>query len=138
MLNVIILTGRFTKEPLFTELESGVQIAEFDIAVDNLGKDAGTTFLTCKAFNKLAVNVRDFCHKGSKVAVSGRIQQRSYLAKDGTKRNVYEVLCDSIEFLDPKVKDEEPEEIQVQDSKAVSPEPKYDPMTGKPLKPSKK
>lgn len=138
MLNSIILTGRFTKDPLFTELKNGVQIAEFDIAVDNLGKDAGTTFLTCKAFNKLAVNVNEYCHKGSKVAVAGRIQQRSYLAKDGTKRSVYEILCDNIEFLDPKAKDEEPEEIQVVDAEVVSPEPKYDPMTGKPLKPSKK
>lgn len=138
MLNVIILTGRLTREPLVKEFDDG-QITEFDIAVDNIGKDAGTTFLTCKAFRKVAENVGQYCHKGSKVAVSGRLQQRNYLAKDGSKRSVYEVLCDSVEFLDPKPSDpEEPEDIQVKDAEVVSPAPKYDPMTGKPLKTAKK
>ena len=142
MLNVIILTGRLTREPqLFRNAtaEESIPLAAFDIAVDNLGKDAGTTFLSCKAFGKLGEHVSQHLRKGSKVAVSGRIQQRTYLAKDGSKRSVYEVICDSVEFLDPKpVEPEEPnlDDIPEAEEKPVD-EPKYDPYTGKPLKSSK-
>lgn len=140
MLNVIILTGRLTKEPTLYEKEEN-KAASFDIAVDNIGKDAGTTFITCKAFQKVAGNVANHLHKGSKVAVSGRIQQRTYLVKDGTKRSIYEVICDSVEFLDPKPVEEVPDVNDIPEGLEVPQEeetPKFDPYTGKPLKPETK
>lgn len=103
MLNVIILMGRATKDPELRK--SGVDetsIVNFDVAVDNLGKEAGSSFFTIKCFSKVADNVAKYVRKGDKVAVQGRIQQRTYLAKDGSKRSVYEVLADSVEFLEPK------------------------------------
>ena len=138
MLNVIILTGRLTKEPTLMKGMNETSIVNFDIAVDNLGKDAGTTFITCKAFQKVADNVANHLHKGSKVAVSGRIQQRTYLAKDGTKRSVYEVICDSVEFLDPKPVEEDPDVSEVPAEPVEVKEEKFDPYTGKPLKPETK
>ena len=150
MLNVIILMGRLTRDPQIFSKEESIDVVNFDIAVDNIGQDAGTSFFTCKTFGKIAVNVNNYCKKGSKVAVNGRIQQRTYLAKDGSKRSTYEVICDSVEFLDPKPVEEpkpeptfeEPQEPEPTFEEPQEPEPvqepKYDPMTGKPLKPSKK
>ena len=139
MLNVITLMGRLTRDPQFFSKEESTNVVNFDIAVDNIGQDAGTSFFTCKAFGKIADNVATYCKKGSKVAVNGRIQQRTYLAKDGSKRSVYEVICDSVEFLDPKPKTEEEDELPLEEEPVTEePQPKYDPMTGKPLKPSKK
>ena len=137
MLNSIIIVGRLTREPQFFSKEDTTDVINFDIAVDNLGQDAGTTFLSCKAFGKVAQNINKFCIKGSKVAVAGRIQQRNFIRKDGSKGSAYEIICDSVEFLDPKVKDEEPAPIEVTGD-VTTPEPKYDPMTGKPLKPKTK
>ena len=138
MLNSIILVGRLTRESQFFSKEDSTDVINFDIAVDNLGKDAGTTFLSCKAFGKVAQNVNKYCIKGSKVAVAGRIQQRNFLRKDGSKGSTYEVICDSVEFLDPKVnEDQKPAPIEVTGD-VTTPEPKYDPMTGKPLKPKAK
>ena len=137
MFNVITLMGRLTRDPQIFSKEESIDVVNFDIAVDNIGQDAGTSFFTCKAFGKIAVNVNNYCKKGSKVAVNGRIQQRTYLAKDGSKRSVYEVICDSVEFLDPKPVEEEPSPEEVGIEEPVQ-EPKFDPMTGKPLKPSKK
>lgn len=136
MLNVITLMGRLTRDPQIFSKEESIDVVNFDIAVDNIGQDAGTSFFTCKAFGKIAVNVNNYCKKGSKVAVNGRIQQRTYLAKDGSKRSTYEVICDSVEFLDPKPVEDAPssEEVGIEEPQ----EPKFDPMTGKPLKPSKK
>ena len=138
MLNLIILEGRLTKTPQLYSKEDATDVVNFDIAVDNLGKDAGTTFLSCKAFGKVAQNLNKFCDKGSKVAVSGRLQQRNFIRKDGSKGSAYEVICDSVEFLDPKEEEpSDPEPIEVVGD-VTTPEPKFDPMTGKPLKPSKK
>ena len=139
MLNVIILTGRLTKTPIIFSKEDATDVVNFDVAVDNIGQDAGTSFFTCKAFGKVAQNVNKFCDKGSKVAITGRIQQRNFLRKDGSKGTTYEVICDSVEFLDPKPEEpKEAEPIEVEDSAMVKPEPKFDPMTGKPLKETKK
>ena len=138
MLNSIILIGRLTREPQFFAKEETTPVVNFDIAVDNLGQDAGTTFLSCKAFGKVAQNVNKFCDKGSKVAISGRLQQRNFIRKDGSKGSAYEVICDSVEFLDPKAEEpSDPEPIAVTGD-VTTPEPKFDPMTGKPLKPKAK
>ena len=140
MLNKIILIGRLTKEPESYKKEDS-NLVSFDLAVDNAGKDAGTTFITCKCFQKTADNVENYLHKGAKVAVEGRLLQRNYMAKDGSKRSTYEVVCDRVAFLDPKeqapvvsTEDITDEPVLAEDSKES---PKYDPFTGKPLKPQK-
>lgn len=102
MLNVIILMGRATKDPEVWRTADDTAVVKFDLAVDNLGKEAGSTFFTIKCFSKVGENVSKFVRKGHKVAVQGRIEQRTYLAKDGSKRAIYEVLADSVEFLEPK------------------------------------
>ena len=140
MLNVLVLMGRITKDPQETKIGE-TTIVNFDIAVDNIRKEKdgsrGTTFLPVVCFNNIGENVVNHLHKGSKIALRGAIQQRTYLAKDGSKRSVYEVIADNIEFLDQKPSEEaEPnaEEFAVENE----PQPKFDPMTGKPLKPEKK
>ena len=129
MLNVIIVIGRLTKAPI--QRDAGViKITNFSVAIDSLRKDEngekGTTFLDVIAFDKVGDSVAQHLHKGSKVAVMGSIQQRNFTRKDGTKGTAYEVIADSVEFLDPKPQGEEAEPEE-------EPTPKFDPMTGKPL-----
>lgn len=148
MLNVIILMGRATKDPT-RRLVNNVDITNFDIAVDNIRKESdgsqSTSFFAVTCFGKVAENVAKFVKKGSKVAVQGSIQQRSYLTKDGEKRSTYDVIADSVEFLDPKPVEESKEVDEAgipEDAKEVAPEepkePAFDPYTGKPLKPKAK
>ena len=159
MLNVVILMGRVSKTPQLRK-SGETSIANFDIAVDNKIKkedgSRGTTFISVVCFNNIAESVTKHLDKGSRVAVHGSLNQRSYLRNDGSKANVYEVLADSVEFLDPKPKVEEDEDGAMdstgsldgekyvdengneQELHAVPPEPKFDPMTGKPLKPKAK
>lgn len=154
MLNSIILMGRLTKEP--SQVKSGeTTIVNFDIAVDNVRKEAdgtrGTTFLPVVCFNNIGENVCKHLHKGSKVAVEGSIQQRNFIRKDGSKGSAYEIIASTIEFLDPKP--EEPKEPDYDvpldscgsldgekyvDEKGEEKELKFDPYTGKPLKPNTK
>ena len=140
MLNSIILMGRLTRDPELRKSSNDTSIANFTLAIDNPNVDAngerGTTFIDGRCFGKVAESVCEHVHKGSKVAITGALTSRSYIAKDGSKRVVYEVQADSVEFLDPKPvnAEQEAEEAEAE----VAQEPKFDPMTGKPLKPAKK
>ena len=145
MLNLIILMGRTTKDPESRKVGENT-ITNFDIAVDNLRKESdgsqSTSFFKVTCFGKVAENVRKFVRKGSKIAVQGSIQQRTYLVAD-SKRTTYDVIADSVEFLDPKPvepTDPNPEEIPpfddgVEEVKEEPKEPAFDPYTVKPLKP---
>ena len=153
MLNSIILMGRATKDPI-TRTSKEVSITNFDIAVDNIRKESdgsqSTSFFAVTCFGKVAENVAKFVSKGSKVAVVGSIQQRSYLTKDGQKRSTYDIIADSVEFLDPKQGepsepnlDEVPveelgNEVSSEEEKEEPKEQLFDPYTGKPLKPKAK
>ena len=138
MLNVLVLMGRITKDPISNK-SGETTIVNFDVAVDNIRKEKdgtrGTTFLPVVCFNTIGENVVNHLHKGSKVAIRGAIQQRNFIRKDGSKGSVYEVIADSVEFLDPKPVEELGNEVTAEEEKE---EPKFDPYTGKPLKPSKK
>ena len=136
MLNVLVLMGRITKDP--TSTKSGeTTIVNFDVAVDNIRKEKdgsrGTTFLPVVCFNTIGENVINHLHKGSKVAIKGAIQQRNFIRKDGSKGSVYEVIADSIEFLDPKPVEELGNEVSSEEEKEEPKEPAFDPYTGKPL-----
>ena len=136
MLNVLVLMGRITKDP--TSTKSGeTTIVNFDVAVDNIRKEKdgsrGTTFLPVVCFNTIGENVINHLHKGSKVAIKGAIQQRNFIRKDGSKGSVYEVIADSIEFLDPKPVEELENEVSSEEEKEEPKEPAFDPYTGKPL-----
>ena len=136
MLNTIILLGRLCKEPELRKV-SETSLANFDLAVDNpfTDKDGerGTSFFSVRCFKDTAENVCKHLHKGSKVAITGAIVQRNFIRQDGSKGSAYEVIADSVEFLDPKPS-QESENVQENEQ----PQPKFDPMTGKPLKPTTK
>ena len=150
MLNSVVLMGRITKDPL-ARRNGETTIVNFDIAVDNIRKEAdgtrGTTFLQVVCFNAVGENVVKHLSKGSKIALTGAIQQRNFIRQDGSKGSAYEIIADSVEFLDPKPQEpSEPnlDEIPVEElgnevsSEEEKEEPKFDPYTGKPLKPVKK
>lgn len=130
MLNSISLIGRLTAD---AQTNEACSVANFTIAVDNLTtNEDGTrdaTFIPCKAFNKVAEIVVDYTKKGDKVGISGRIQQRNFTRKDGSKGSVLEVIVESLELIEPRVHDEEEEEIQ-------EPSKKYSKPSN--LKPSKR
>jgi single-strand DNA-binding protein len=102
-MNKALLTGRLTKDPEAFTTQSGVSRSTFDIAVQREYKNPdgkyGVDFLTVVAWRQTA----DFCNKyltkGRMVAVEGRIDKRSYDAKDGTKRYVTEIIANHVEGL---------------------------------------
>lgn len=106
MINRVVLVGRLTRDPELRKTVNGTSVASFTIAVDNRTKgpngEKTTSFIPCNAWNQQAENACKYTHKGSLVGVEGRLNQRSYDAKDGRKVSVVEVICDSVQFLESK------------------------------------
>ncbi|PKE26139.1 single-stranded DNA-binding protein [Macrococcoides caseolyticum] len=106
MLNRVVLVGRLTKDPEYRVTPSGVAIASFTLAVNrtftNAQGERQADFINCIVFRKQADNVNTYLHKGSLAGVDGRLQSRSYDNQEGRRVFVTEVVCESVQFLEPK------------------------------------
>ena len=102
-MNKVILIGNLANDPEPFTTQSGISRSTFRVAVQRRFANAQgvreADFLTVVAWRQSA----DFCNryltKGSKVAVEGSIQVRSYDAQDGSKRYVTEIIADSVESV---------------------------------------
>lgn len=114
-MNECIFTGRLTKDVEVRYTTTEKIVASFSIAVGRDFKNPSTGEYETDFFNviiwgksgELAGNT---LKKGSKVLVRGRMQNRSYEAKDGTKRYVTELIADKFEYLDKK--EEQPKSMK--------------------------
>ena len=108
-MNKCILIGNLTKDPEISTTSNGVSVCRFTLAVtrrySNSEGERDTDFINIVAWRALADNCHKFIKKGSKVAVVGNIQSRSYDATDGTKRYVTEIVAEEVEFLNTRNND---------------------------------
>jgi single-strand DNA-binding protein len=104
-MNKVVLIGRLTRDPELRYTQGGKAFTTFTLAVDRrFSKDKQQTadFIPCIAWDKLAEIIGNNLTKGRRVGVEGRLQTRTYDAKDGSKRSAFDVMVDELEFLDPK------------------------------------
>lgn len=106
MINRVVLVGRLTSDPVYRVTPSGVSVATFTLAVNrtftNANGERQADFINCVVFKKQAENVNAYLNKGSLAGVDGRLQSRSYDNQEGRRIFVTEVICDSVQFLEPK------------------------------------
>lgn len=100
-MNLSILTGRLTKDPEARQTANG-SMARFTLAVDRIGKDKNADFIPCVAFGKTADSAATYLHKGTKIALDGRIQTGSYTNKEGVKVYTTDVIVNHWEFCESK------------------------------------
>lgn len=94
-MNNVQLIGRLTKEPELLE-GSNYKIATFVIAV---ARDKDTAdFIYCNGFNKIADIIMSYFHKGSMIALTGRLRVDVY-EKNGAKQSLTKVTVSTITFL---------------------------------------
>lgn len=103
-MNKVTIIGRLTKDP---ELKytpgNGTAVTSITVAVDRrFSKDGQreADFIPVVIWGKIAETTAQYTAKGKLIAVAGRIQTRSYDAKDGSKRYVTEVVADEVQFLE--------------------------------------
>lgn len=101
-----ICIGNLTKDPEIRMTQAGDSVCPFSIAVSRDTKDENgnreTDFFDVVAWKKTAENCGKYLKKGSKVAIVGRVQNRSWTAQDGSKRYKTEIIAEQVEFLTPK------------------------------------
>lgn len=101
-MNKAILVGNLTRDPESRQIPSGVSCATFTVACNrryvNQQGVREADFINCVVWRQTADFVLRYLRKGTKVAIDGSIQTRSYDAQDGTKRYATEVVVDHVEF----------------------------------------
>lgn len=104
-MNKVILVGRFARDPELRTTGSGKSVATFSLAVDRRYKQEGqpeADFFNIVAWGKQAQTICQYLSKGRQIAMTGRLQSRSYDAQDGTKRYVTEVVLEEFDFIGSK------------------------------------
>lgn len=105
-MNHVVLIGNLTKDPETRYNQNNTAICRFRIAVNEKRKNPQTgeyennpSFIPIVVFGRSGENCEKYLSKGSKVAVSGRIQTGSYEKQDGTTVYTTDVIANSVEFL---------------------------------------
>ena len=109
--NRIILVGRLTRDPELRATPDGISVVRFALAVDRgmrAGEERQTDFFDIVAFRQLADNVANYVTKGRLVLVEGRLHTRRYTDREGNPRKAYEVVADTVRFLE-RLREGEPE-----------------------------
>ncbi len=99
ILNLVVLTGRLTRDPELKYGQSGKAYCRFSLAVDRPFQKGEADFINCVAFGKTAELIGEYLRKGKKTGVQGRLQMNKYEV-EGEKRTTYDVIVDNIEFLE--------------------------------------
>ncbi|HDI1034146.1 TPA: single-stranded DNA-binding protein [Staphylococcus aureus] len=140
MLNRVVLVGRLTKDPEYRTTPSGVSVATFTLAVNrtftNAQGEREADFVNCVVFRRQADNVNNYLSKGSLAGVDGRLQSRNYENQEGRRVFVTEVVCDSVQFLEPKNTNDNQQDLyqqQAQQSRGQSQYPYNKPVKDNPF-----
>lgn len=104
-MNKVIMMGRLARDPEVRYSTSGKTVAKFSLAVNRRFKqDNGpdTDFFNCTTFGKQAEFVEKYLKKGTKIVVSGRIQNDNYTDKNGNQVYSTQIMVEEIEFAESK------------------------------------
>ena len=101
-MNKVQLVGRLAKDPELRTTGTGKSVCSFSVAVDRRYKQDGqptADFFSITAWGRQAEVIEQYLAKGQQIAIAGRLQSRSYDAKDGTKRYVTEIVLEEFDFI---------------------------------------
>ena len=101
-MNKIILIGNLTKDPEIRSTTTGKKVASFSIAIND-GKDQNgqdiVQYFNITAWEKKAEIAELYLKKGHKVAITGKLQIKTWEKTDGTKASTPEIVCLELELL---------------------------------------
>ena len=99
--STVTIVGNLTRDPELRFTAGGKGIASFGVAVNRRWQQNGewqekVSFFNVTAWDTLGENIAASLTKGTRVIVTGRLEQREYETKEGEKRNVVEIVADEI------------------------------------------
>ncbi len=115
-MNKVYLIGNLTRDPEVSETTGGVPYCRFSIAVNrnftNADGNREADFFNIIVWRGQAEPCGRFLKKGSKIALVGSLQNRSYEDKDGVKRTVTDIVASEVEFLTTNRSEDEMQEVK--------------------------
>jgi single-strand DNA-binding protein len=101
--NTVTIVGNLTRDPELRFTPSGQATATFGVAVNRVWTDRqsqerkeATSFLDVVCWGQLAENAAQSLTRGTRVVVSGRLDQRSWENQEGEKRSKIEITADEV------------------------------------------
>ena len=104
-INRVVVIGRLTRDPELRALPSGAGVCALRIACNSSRRDpAGgyserPNFFDVSVYGAPAENVARYTHKGSRVAIDGRLEWREW-ESDQQRRQAVSIVADTVQFLD--------------------------------------
>lgn len=102
-MNKVVLIGNLTRDPELQTTNSGKSVCRVGLAVQrrfaNADGERDADFFNIDVWGTQGENCHKYLKKGAKCAIVGRIQNSSYDAPDGTKRNITTIVAEEVEFL---------------------------------------
>jgi single-strand DNA-binding protein len=109
-MNQVNIIGRLGADVELRYTPSGKAVSRMSVAVnERYAQNERVYWFPVICWNGLAETVSNYLHKGSRVAVTGRITTRSFETDDGN-RTITEIVANGVDFLDPKPANQEPRE----------------------------
>jgi single-strand DNA-binding protein len=96
--NIVIVEGRLTADPELARTNGGKSVVNFSIA-NNGRREDDVSFFDITAWEKTAENIANYKKKGHLVKVQGRLDQRRFERKDGSKGSKVEIIADQVQFM---------------------------------------
>src|SRR5499426_3831956 len=101
--STVTIVGNLTRDPEIRYTTGGAAKASFGVAVSRRWQnrqtnewEERTSFFNVVCWREMAENVSESLGKGSRVVVTGRLEQRSWETENGEKRSVVEVVADEV------------------------------------------
>ena len=104
-INKVILGGRLTADVELKATPQGVSVCSFSIAVNRRAskeQEQKADFINCIAWRNTAEFISKYFKKGSSICISGSVQTRSWVDKNGQNRYATEIIADEAYFVDSK------------------------------------
>lgn len=114
-MNKTVLMGRLVRDPEVRYTQNNKMVVNFTLAVKRRLTE-GTDFFNIIAWNKTGEFVSKYFKKGQQVVISGRLQNRQYETKDGSKRTVNEIIAEEVYFADSKKENTNNQNSEVEDN----------------------
>ena len=105
-MNKIVIIGRLTRDPELKSTNAGTSVCNFSVAVDRTYRDKEgnrpTDFFDISVFGATAEFVSKYFKKGSSIAISGAMESRKFVDKDGNNRIAWSLHADEVNFCGSK------------------------------------
>lgn len=101
--STVTIVGNITRDPELRFTNTGRGMANFGVAVNRRWQNRQSgeweeqvSFFNVVAWGDMGENIAATCSKGTRVIVTGRLEQRSYETQNGEKRSVVEIIADEV------------------------------------------